>query len=112
MAQTPVALVLRGKPETQDVLRSVLSEDMYRSIVPSGDANADLTELWLSTTSKRVKQMWGGDDEDGAFLTLTNTMIEDAYIDAQIAGRPLTRRDVKAVRDKLIAAGLLGGKER
>ena len=100
MAQTPVALVLRGKPETQDVLRSVLSEDMYRSIVPSGDANADLTELWLSTTSRRVKQMWGGDDEDGAFLTLTNTMIEDAYIDAQIAGRPLTSRDVKAVMDK------------
>lgn len=100
MTQVPTALFLRDKPETTDILRSMVGEEMFRNIVPNGDPNTDLVEVMLPTVVRRLKQSWNGTSEDGAYLTLHNTMIEDAYIQAQIDGRTLGPDDMKAVRAK------------
>lgn len=97
MALTPTALVLRGKPEAVDILRANLSDTMFNSIVPSGNPNVDIKDLWLSTSARRLDQMFTGTSENGAYLTLVNTIVEDTYIEAQIAGRPVTQADMRKV---------------
>ena len=100
MALTSTALALRGKPEIVDVLRANLSENMLNGVIPNGDPNTDLTDVWLSTTLRRIKDGLAGTSENGAYLTLVNTIIEDTYIDAQVAERKVTKADVKRAYEK------------
>ena len=100
MVQIPTALVLRGKPETTDILRSMMSEQMFKQIVPSGNPNVDLFEVMAPTAVRKLKQMWSGEDTDSAYLTALNMMLEDAYIQSQIDGTVLTQRDIKKVQEK------------
>lgn len=99
MAQTPMVLWLRGKPETADVLRSVLSDNIYNSVVPGGNPNTDLIDMWMSTTQRRLAAYWGDESENSAYATLKTTMVEDAYIKAQLEDRPVTERDIKRALD-------------
>lgn len=101
MAQTAVALVLRGRPEWTDIARSLISEEMFSQIVPGGDPNTGILEIWASTFFKRVhSKVFKGTSEDGAYLTLMNTMVEDAYIQAQIEDRTLTKADMQKIKEK------------
>lgn len=100
-AQTPIALLLRGKPELNDLLQANMSEEMYKSIVPQGDPNTDLIDIWFPTIARRINDtVFNGTNEASAYLTLQKTMIEDAYIDAQIDGRVMTRSEVKGVLEE------------
>lgn len=100
MTQIPVALVLRGRPETADVIRSLVDREMFAQIVPQGNPNADLLEAILPTWARRLKQMWAGTNDDGAYLTLLQTMVEDAYIDAQLNGTTVTPQDMKKIEQR------------
>ena len=100
MTQIPTALVLRGRPETTDVIRSMMSEEMFKNVVPGGNPNTDLFESMLPTWIKRVKQMHTGMSEDGAYLSLMQTMTEDEYIRAQMEGRSVSPADIKRVEQK------------
>ena len=97
MTQIPTALLLRGKPEDQEIIKQALGENIYRQIVPNGNPNTDLIDALIPTVARRVKQQWGGESSDSAYLTLKNTMVEDAYIKAQLEGRALTEKDLLEV---------------
>jgi len=99
MMTTTTALALRGKPDTVDILRANMSENIFNGVVPMGNPNVDIKDLWLSTTAKRVDQGFTGTSENGAYLSLMNTIVEDVYIDAQIAGRAVTKADMKRAYD-------------
>ena len=101
MTQIPTALALRGKPEDQEIIKNAIGENLYRQIVPNGNPNADLVDALLPTVGRRVKQMWSGESSDSAYLTLKNTMIEDAYITAQIEGRTLSEKELRELDDKV-----------
>ena len=100
MTQIPTALALRGRPEATDILRSMMSQEMFLNVVPGGNPNVDLFEVMLPTWGKRVKQMLTGTTEDGAYLTLMQTMMEDEYIRAQMENRTVTPADIKRVEQK------------
>lgn len=101
MTQIPTALVLRGKPEDQEIIKQAIGENIYRQIVPNGNPNSDLVNSMLPTAVRYVKQMFSGESSDGAYLTLKNTMVEDAYITAQLEGRTLTEKDLRSLDDKV-----------
>lgn len=101
MTQIPTALVLRGKPEDQELFKQAIGENLYRQIVPNGNPNTDLVDSLLPTVIRRAKQMWAGESSDSAYLTLKNTMVEDAYITAQIEGRTLTEKDLRELDEKV-----------
>ena len=101
MTQIPTALLLRGKPEDQEIIKQAIGENIYRQIVPNGNPNTDLVDSLLPTVIRRVKQQWSGESSDSAYLTLKNTMVEDAYIKAQIEGRTLTEKDLRSLDDKI-----------
>jgi hypothetical protein len=102
MAQTATVLVLRHRPELADIIRANTSPEMFNNIVPGGDPNVDIPDLWTPTIIKRVEGVvFKNTSEDGAYLTLTNTMVEDAYIDAQISGKTLTDADMKKINDRV-----------
>ena len=101
MTMIPSALALRGKPEDQEIIKQAIGENIYRQIVPNGNPNSDLVDSILPSALRYVKKMWSGESSDGAYLTLKNTMIEDAYITAQIEGRPLTESDFKKLDEKV-----------
>jgi hypothetical protein len=98
--QIPTALVLRGKPEEQEILRNTLGDEMFRQIVPSGNPNVDLAEAVAPTFARRVKQWLGQESTDSAYLTSWNQIIEDEYIAAQLEGRTLTENDMKKIKEK------------
>ena len=100
MTQIPTALILRGKPEDQEIIKQALGENLYRQIVPGGNPNTDLVDSLLPTVARRVKQMWSGESSDSAYLTMKNTMIEDAYITAQLEGRTLSEKDLRELNQK------------
>jgi hypothetical protein len=100
MTQIPTALVLRGKPEEQEVLRNAVGDEMFRQLVPSGNPNVDLTEVIAPTFVRRVKQWLGQESTDSAYLTSWNQIIEDEYIAAQLEGRNLTENDMKKIKEK------------
>lgn len=101
MTQIPTALALRGKPEDQEIIKQAIGENLYRQIVPNGNPNVDLVEAILPTVGRRLKQMRSGESSDSAYLTLKNTMIEDAYITAQLEGRALTEKDYRMIDKKV-----------
>ena len=101
MTQIPTALLLRGKPEDQELMKNLFGEELYRQIVPNGSANADLVDVLSPTIVRRVKQMYSGESSDSAYLTLHNQIFEDAYIKAQLEDRNLTERDLKAVEKRV-----------
>ena len=101
MTQIPTALILRGKPEDQEIIKQAIGENLYRQIVPNGNPNTDLVDAMTPTVLRRVKQMWAGESSDSAYLTLKNTMLEDAYITAQLEGRALTEKDYRELDDKV-----------
>lgn len=101
MTQIPTALALRGKPEDQEIIKQAIGENLYRQIVPNGNPNTDLVDAMIPTVARRVKQMWSGESSDSAYLTLKNTMIEDAYITAQLEGRTMTEKDFREVQKKV-----------
>ena len=100
MTQIPTALVLRGKPEEQEVLRNAVGDEMFRQLVPSGNPNVDLIEAIAPTFARRVKQWLGQESTDSAYLTSWNQIIEDEYIAAQLEGRNLTENDMKKIKEK------------
>lgn len=100
MTQIPTALALRGRPEATDILRSMMSQEMFLNVVPGGNPNTDLVETMLPTWAKRLKQMYTGTTEDGAYLTLMQTMMEDEYIRAQLENRTVSQTDIKRVEAK------------
>ena len=101
MTQIPTALLLRGKPEDQELMKNLFGEELYRQIVPNGSANADLVDVLSPTIVRRVKQMYSGESSDSAYLTLHNQIFEDAYIKAQLEDRNLTEKDLKAVQKRV-----------
>jgi hypothetical protein len=101
LTQVPVALALRGKPEDQEIIKQAVGEDVYRQIVPNGDPNSDLVNAMLPGILRRVKLMWGDESSDGAYLRLKNTMIQDAYITAQLENRALTEADFRQLEKKV-----------
>ena len=98
--QIPTAWLLRGKPEDAEILRNMVGDEMFRQLVPTGNANADLVDALIPTTARRFKQMLTGDSSDTAYLTSWNQLIEDEYINAQIEGRTMTEADIKNVENK------------
>jgi hypothetical protein len=101
MTQIPAALLLRGKPEDQELLKNLFGEELYSQILPSGNANADLVDMLSPTIVRRVKQMYSGESSDSAYLTLYNQIMEDSYIKAQLENRSLGDKDFKAIEDKV-----------
>lgn len=101
MTQIPVALLLRGKPEDQELIKNLFGEELYSQILPSGNANADLVDILSPTIVRRVKQMYSGESSDSAYLTLYNQIMEDSYIKAQLEDRSLGDKDFKAIEDKV-----------
>lgn len=100
MTQIPTALVLRGKPEEQEILRNAVGDEMFRQLVPSGNPNVDLVEAVAPTFARRVKQWLGQESTDSAYLTSWNQIVEDEYIAAQLEGRVLTENDMKKIKEK------------
>jgi hypothetical protein len=100
MTQIPTALVLRGKPEEQEILRNAVGDEMFRQLVPSGNPNTDLIEVVAPTFVRRVKQWLGQESTDSAYLTSWNQIVEDEYISAQIEGRTLTENDMQKIKEK------------
>lgn len=115
MVQMPTALVLRGKPEEQEILRSYLGESLYNQVTPFGNVNNSLVDSMMPTIARRWKQMLNGTSSDTAFLTSYNQILEDAYITAQIENRTLTEKDYEQIakdadtfwRWQILAAGTL-----
>ena len=101
MTQIPVSLLLRGKPEDQELLKNLFGEELYRQVVPSGSANADIVDAMSPTIVRRVKQMYAGDSSDSAYLTLYNQIMQDSYIKAQLEDRSLNDKDFKAIEKKV-----------
>ena len=101
MTQIPTALALRGKPEDQEIIKQAIGENLYRQIVPNGNPNVDLIDALMPTVFRRVTQQFRGESSDSAYLTLKNTMVEDAYIKAQIEGRSLTEKDFKDLEKRV-----------
>jgi len=101
MTQIPTAILLRGKPEDQELMKNLFGEELYRQIVPNGSANADLVDVLSPTIVRRVKQMYSGESSDSAYLTLHNQIFEDAYIKAQLEDRNLSEKDLKAIEKRV-----------
>lgn len=97
----PLSVILRGKPEDAEVLRSVVGDEIFQQITVGGNPNADLLDALLPTFGRRVRQMLAGESTDQAFLTTWNQIIEDQYITAQLEGRPFTEKDAQIVQKKL-----------
>ena len=100
MSQIPTSLVLRGKPEDQEILRKYLGEEIYNQITPFGNVNNSLIESLMPTVVRRLSQMTNGASPEGAFLSSYTMILEDAYIQAQIDNRKMTDRDFKQVQKK------------
>lgn len=93
MVQIPTARVLQGKPEDQEILKNFLGEEVYNQVTPFGNVNNSLVESVMPTALRRLKQMYNGVSSDSAFLNSYNQILEDAYIQAQIEDRTLTKKD-------------------
>lgn len=106
MTQIPTALILRGKPEEVDVLRSFFGETknqqspLFQSILPGGSANVNLLQSLMPTWARRWDQMRAGESSNSAYLTSYTSILEDAYIQAQIDGRTLTDADMKNIQKR------------
>ena len=106
MTQIPTALILRGKPEETDVLRSLFGgtkeqpSSVFSGLLPGGSPNADLVQTLMPTWLRRVSQMTADETTDSAYLTSYNSILEDAYIQAQIDGKTLQVSDIKKVQEK------------
>jgi len=97
MSQIPTSLVLRGKPEDQEILKNFLGEELYNQITPMGNVNNDLIDSLSPTVVRRLRQMYNGTSAEGAYLTSYNNILEDAYIQAQIDDRTLTEADYRRI---------------
>lgn len=106
MTQIPTALILRGKPEETDVLRSLFGgtkeqpSSVFAGLLPGGSPNADLLQTLMPTWLRRVSQMTADETTDSAYLTSYNSILEDAYIQAQIDGKTLQVSDIKKIQEK------------
>ena len=98
MSTIPTSLFLRGKPELTEILRQNLGDDMFGNIVPMGNPNTPIADQFLPTIVKRTKQyLFGGEDENTAYLRLKNTMITDEIVRANLTGRKVTEKDMERV---------------
>ena len=99
MSTLPTALLLRGKPETAEIMKQNLGEGFYREFVPMANPNTNLAEYMMPTWARKLKQMTTG-NEDGAYASLKAQMITDAYIKAQIDDVTITEKDLKRVEEE------------
>ena len=99
-ATIPTALFLRGKPEDAELLKNAVGEEMFREIAPMGQVQGDLADIVLPTFGRRIKQWLSGESSETAYLNTWNTIIEDAYITAQLEDRPLTKKEMEKVADR------------
>ena len=96
----PTALFLRGKPEDAEIIKNALGESVYNQIVPMGQVQGDVIDMFLPTIARRVRQMMNGESSDSAYLTTWNNIIEDEYIAVQLEDRPFTDADAKRAAEK------------
>jgi len=99
MSTVPSALLLRGKPETTEIIKNAMGEGFFREFVPMGDPNTNLVEYMMPTWARKLKQMVSG-NEDGAYASLKAQMMTDAYIKAQINDTTITDKDLKRVEEE------------
>lgn len=94
----PTSLLLRGKPEVTEILRQAMGDDMFNNFVPLGNPNTPIPDQFLPTLVKRTKNyVFGGEDENTAYLRLQNTMIQDEIVRAELEGRRVNKRDMERV---------------
>jgi hypothetical protein len=99
MSTMPTGLLLRGKPDSAEIIKQAVGEGFYREFVPMGDPNTNMVEYMMPTWMRKLKQMTTG-NEDGAYASLKAQMITDAYVKAQINDTTITDKDLKRVDEE------------
>ena len=93
-----VGLILQGKPELTEIVRSSMGDEAFRRIVANGDPNTDIKDIVLPTFVKRLyAKVFAGENENTAYLRLQNKMTQDAIITAAAVGKVLTQKDFEKV---------------
>lgn len=100
MTQIPAALVLRGKPDVAEAIRAAVGDSMYNQLIPGGNPNQDIFDMFAPTLARRIKQKFSGETSDSTYLKTMNQTVEDMYIDAQLTGRNITEKDIQGALDK------------
>lgn len=98
MQTIPVSLMLRGKPEFTEVLRKNMPEQVFNSLIPNGNPNTPIPDMFLPTTIKKLKyKIFAGEDENTAYLRMQDSMIQDEIVRLKMAGQNVTERDMDRV---------------
>lgn len=100
-AVMPLSIVLRGKPELVEVIRNNIPDEVFRSLVPSGDPNTDLKDMFLPTTIKRIEnKVFAGENENTAYLRLKDTMIQDEIVRAAMIDKQVSVKDMERIIER------------